>query len=177
MISEEDESVYRTFMTEANHTERLYNVFKSSHNDLLKVNNYIGINSTAAGVLSTAVISKSTNPIKAEIGNFTGAISTYIGGLTVLASIVGDVREKNLEDAIYDGKFNICFRSQSIAGASDLPISSFTPWTSHKYVNKYYEYSENTGSGPYITRTRCEVIPFTEFISYKSEDGDEWEKF
>lgn len=165
-------------MNEANHTKRLYNVFKSNHNDLLKVNNDIGIGVTGVGVLSTAVISKSSEQTIKNIGNFSGAISTYIGGVTVLASIIGDLREKSLEDALYYGKFNICFRSQRIAGVNILPASSFSAWNSQKYFNKYYEYSENVGNGPYITRIKVdEIVIFKEYLSYKSEDGVKWETF
>ena len=52
---------------------------------------------TATGVLSTAIISNSSKKIIREFGDRVGVVSTYIGGATLVVSVVGDWRRKNFE--------------------------------------------------------------------------------
>lgn len=167
VLSEND---YRDFMNGGRHTERLYSVFMSNNDKIINSNNVIGELATEGGVITAAFM-------KNSLGEYIGTFCTYVGGVTLFVSKIGELREKSLEDAIYYGKLNICFRSQSIAGASIVPISSFTAWNESKYVNKYFEYSENMGNGPYIVRIKCELNVFNKILRYRSEDGEKWEKF
>lgn len=164
------EKDYRSFMDGGQHTERLYNVFMSNNEKLINTNNLIGELATEGGIIAAVFM-------KSALGNYIGTFCTYTGGVTIFVSKIGEARKKSLEDAIYDGKLNICFRSQSIAGASAFPISSFYSWNESRYVNKYYDYSENVGNGPYLVRVKCEVNVFEQIIRYRTEDGENWVEF
>ncbi len=151
-------------ITETQVVDLLMESFELGYNNANDIMSIVGDFNTGTGIILTII--PGTDLI--------GGILTIVDNVMYGASIYNNIKFKELETALLEGKYNICI---------DAYVNTFAPdsnetdaWNEQHYINKYYELYSSYGYTTKLHRaSKILLFDMNEQVVKKSDNG--WELY